>query len=205
MPMLDMDATVSRSPMAGRGEHDAIRGRAERRQGALPHRWKQQCRVVIAGNDIDTIRSGGGELANRRQLAGVRLGGNNQALQRFVVGASDDAIARAWHIRRLQQLEQIAVDDEVKVAALAAQGVEKADELVAPPEILVRMPVSRRVATRTHVQVADDDDRTRGGTSLIDQQRGAEKNGDQPQHYGSFANEAFRISLSLRTKMCLFA
>ena len=63
---------------------------------------------------------------------------------------------------RLKQLEGIAVQDQVDSALTLAVGcVQKGGELVRPPEVLVRVPLTGWFATLTHVQVAHDDDGTR--------------------------------------------
>ena len=66
MTVLDVHASVRRAPAARRGQRDAVRGSGERSDGALPDLGDQQRGVVVAGDDVHAVRSGSGELADRR-------------------------------------------------------------------------------------------------------------------------------------------
>src|SRR5207344_1160182 len=65
---------------------------------------------------------------------------------------------------RIGQGKRVAVQDQVdSTLAASIDGLEKLSELRGPPEVLGRVPLPRRVASDPHVEIADDDNRSRAG------------------------------------------
>ena len=194
MSVLGVEQPVGGAPEPFPGHPDPPRRGRERLDRALPDGREQQGRVVVAGHEHQPVVAGGGERREGGDLLAVRREDPVQASQRLGLGAPQRRVVPgAGAVARLQQLERVAVQDEVGRAALLRQGGQEPLEVFRPPEVLVRRPRAVRRAPLAQAQVAHHHDPARRGVVALAVKR------DRRHHDGEREKQANQPANRRRT------
>ena len=150
---------------------------------------------MVARHEHDAVVAGASERRQRLDLGVVRRQHPIQSGKGLRFGAPKLRGDVAIGLDRLQQLERVAVQDEVDGAAtLNVDRVEERRQVRRPSEVFVGVPAASRRAARPHVQVAHHNRRAHTGLRLCNQRVGglqdSAENADAGNHDGNLPGES---------------
>ena len=144
MAVLGVHLIVGRGPVARRRHFHTACGRGERLLDLPADAGKQQRRVVVARHEHHAIRPSAGKLSQCLDVGLMRSQHALESRECLDFGAAKArGGTRAVAVGRLQQLERVAVQNQVDGAcALTVDRGKEGREFRRPPEVLVRMPLA---------------------------------------------------------------